>query len=165
MKGSIGSSHTTVGIPFSFMIFSTSIVPGGADYRLKYPAEALVVSRQRHLDNAFGFPVYACQKAHIPENAVGFRQDSNAEAIFVDDLKAFPRITQLFFDMHVWVAHAAGADHALFALLPERCFQQFGSVDLDLYVFEIMVHVVAFAPAVAVNAAMAAATVYVHPVL
>ena len=62
-------------------------------------------------------------------------------------------------------SHAAGADHALFAFPPERCLQQFGSIDLDFDIFEIMLHIVAFAPAVAVNAAVRAPPVYIHPVL
>ena len=67
--------------------------------------------------------------------------------------------------MQVGIAHGACADHAFFSFAAQDALQQFRRILLYLDIFKGMLHLVAGAPAVAVNAAMGAAAVDIHAVL
>lgn len=67
--------------------------------------------------------------------------------------------------MHVWVAHGAGSDYALISFRTKGTFQELRCILLHFYIFKIVGEVVAFASAVAVNAAVGAAAIEIHTVV
>lgn len=81
-----------------------------------------------------------------------------------DDLKALSSKPELLFAVHVRIRHGSRAYHGLLPLRTESFVQQLRCILLHLDVLEGMGEVVAFAPAVTVNATMRAPAVYIHPI-
>ena len=137
---------------------------GGADPRLDELAEPLVHGGQGHLHHRLAPAIDPLQNVQIPQNEVGFRQDGDAAAMPLDDLQGTAGHLQLFLDGRVGVGHGPGADHTGSALALQGCRQQRDGVLLHRHVLKAVVHVVAAAPGVAVDAPVLAAPVEVHAV-
>ena len=134
------------------------------DMRLDDFAERFVERGQRHLHHAFCLLVNALQQRKVAEDTRRFGENRQSEAVALDDGQTATGETELLLDVQVGVAHRPGADHAAAFLFAKRLLQQLRRVDFDLDVLKFVRHAVAFASGVAVNAAVRAAAVEVHPV-
>ena len=116
------------------------------------------------MDNAFRLLVDRFQNIDVPHDAVGFRQDGYAVTVSLYERKALSGDLQLFFEMKVWVAHSSRADHAPFPPSFQLVLQYPGGIAFYFDILKIVFHVIAFAAAVAIDAAVGAAAIYVDPV-
>ena len=103
------------------------------------------------------------QQFQIPQDEIGFRQDREAEPIAADDLQAAAGQLELGFERQIRVGHRAGGDHAGTPLSAQFGLKQDRGVGFDLDILEIMQHLVTAAAAVAVDTAVGASAVEVHP--
>ena len=136
----------------------------GADVWFDDTAQFFIRCCQGYLYNGFCFAVDALQNLQIPQNKVGFRLKRDSEAVLFNQQQRAPCVFQTLFQRHIWVAHRACADHAALSLASQSSFEQVKGVFLDLDILEIMCHLIALAPRVAVDAAVRAAAVEIHPV-
>ena len=82
-----------------------------------------------------------------------------------DQFQGFAHIADFRLQRNVRIRHGSCADHAFFSLMDKGVFQQFNGIFLDLDVLKGMLHVIAFAPGIAVNTAVGTASVEIHSVL
>jgi hypothetical protein len=104
------------------------------------------------------------EQVDIAQNARRFCLYSHAALVLIDNLKAFACVAEAFFAMHIWVAHSARAYHTRLAFSFERILKKLGRILLDGYILKPMVEAVAIGTAVAIDAPVRAAAVYVHSV-
>ncbi len=137
---------------------------GRADIGLEDAAEAFVAGRQRHLHDCLRLPVDMRQQFNVPQHQIGFCQHCSPEAVGINQFKASARQAKLLLDRHIGVTHRAGADHASAAFPSEGFREQLRCVRLDGDILKGHGRQVAFAAAVAVDAAVRAAAVEIHAV-
>jgi hypothetical protein len=89
---------------------------------------------------------------------------SHAALVLINNFEAFARVAEAFFAVHIRVAHSARAYHTRLAFSFERVLKKFGRIMLDGYIFKPMVEAVAIGTAVAIDATVRTAAVYVHSV-
>ncbi len=135
-----------------------------ADPGLQNPAQFLVISRQRHLHHALCLLMNPFKQLQIPQNPAGFRLYCKAEAIPVNDFQTLPGKPQLLLAVHIRIAHGAGSDHAFFSLGAQSPLQKLRGIFLHLNILKGVIHLIAFAAAVTVDAAMSTAPIQIHPV-
>lgn len=163
MNGRNGESHTTVGI-FRFLHSARTFA------RPSVVQTAGSMTRQRFLSavvsviwtTAFDFALISSIYIDVAQNQVAFCVHGNSESAPFDYFKAAAHKAKLRLAVHVGVAHRACSNHALFALGGKLLLQKFWRIPLYLDVLKIVVHLVAAASRIAVNAAVRAAAVNVH---
>ena len=81
-----------------------------------------------------------------------------------NDFQSAPGQPQFFLQRNVRIRHGTGTDHTGFSLGPQCLFQKPKRVFFDLDIFKGVLHSVAIAAGVAVNAAVLAAPVQIHSI-
>ena len=71
------------------------------------------------------------EQVYVPQDPIRFRNHRHSATILVDDFQAPSRVSEVFFAVHIGVAHRACTDHAWPALPPQGIFQQLRRVLLN----------------------------------
>ena len=116
------------------------------------------------LHHRLAAPVDPLQDIQIPEDQVGFGQNGGTAAVPLHDFQRPAGDTQRFLHRGVGIGHGAGGDHAPAALALQRQLQKLQAVFLHGDVLEPVIHAVAAAPGIAVDASVLTAPVQVHAV-
>ena len=138
--------------------------PGATDAGFQNFAQFFVAGGQGHLSHALALPGDALKQIQIFQYPVGFGLNAQPEAPPGNDFVAPAGKAALGFQREIRVAHGPGMNHAPALFSAQGPVQQFRGVFLHGHVFKGMIHAVADAAAVALNAAVSAATVNIHAV-
>ena len=84
--------------------------------------------------------------------------------MFIYESEGLPDVSQLQLQWNVGVGHGAHTDHTSAALPPERIRQQLDGVPFYLNVLKGMLHMIALAPGVAVDAAVRTAAIQINAI-
>ena len=84
--------------------------------------------------------------------------------MFIYESEGLPDVSQLQFQWNVGVGHGTHTNHALPAFPSKGIFQQFNSIPFYLNVLKGMLHMIALAPGVAVDATVRAASIKIHTI-
>ena len=139
--------------------------PSIAYVRLYNPAQIIVEGCERHLDHAPALTIDFLKQINIPQNTVGFGDDRCPESIAQDNLQAVPGQPELFFAVHIWIGHGTRPDHAFLSFGFESRFQKCRRILLDFNILKRMGKLIAPAPAVAIDATVGTAPVYIHAII
>ena len=107
--------------------------------------------------------LYTRQQINIPCDQAPLGRDGHAKAIMVNELERFPGQALLSLKGIVGIAHGASSYHTFFLFTFKVTGDEPEGVLLFLYRVKICI-LVAFAAAVTINAAVAAAPVNIHAV-
>ena len=105
------------------------------------------------------------EKLQIAQHEIRFCDHGRAEAVSLQKLQTLPCQLQFFFAGLIRVAHRSGGNDDAFSPFFQNVLQQRGRVALHLNILKRVRELIAFAPAVAVDAAVRAPAVEVHAVL
>lgn len=129
------------------------------------PAEVIVMGGEGHLHHRFAFFIDLLQQIQIPEDSGGFCLDGHTETVSFYDLQRPPGHPEVFFQGDIGIRHGTCADHAALLFGQQRLFQQFQGIFLDLDIFKGVIHLIASAAGIAVDAAVGTAPVQIHTIV
>ena len=138
---------------------------GGTYIGFNFPAEPVIICGQRHLYDTFGFRMDFLQQIYVPENTIGFCDNSKAKTILVNQLQNTAECAKLHFQRNIGICHGTCANHAWLSFGFQCSFQQFHCIFLYLDVFKWMLHMIAPASGITVNTSVGTPAINIHSIM